>query len=46
MPQVTQFVGIDLHQDQVALAVLPEHAEACEPVAMLWGVACEVIARA
>jgi transposase len=33
--QVTQYVGIDLHQDEVALAVLPEGAEGCEPVQML-----------
>ena len=35
MAQVTQYVGIDLHQDEVALAVLAEDAPACEPVQML-----------
>lgn len=35
MAQVTQYVGIDLHQDEVALAVLAEDASACEPVQML-----------
>jgi transposase len=33
--QVTQYVGIDLHQDEVALAVLAEGAQGCEPVPML-----------
>jgi transposase len=33
--QTTQYVGIDLHQDQVALAVLPEGASECAPVEML-----------
>lgn len=35
MAESTQYVGIDLHQDEVALAVLPEHAERCEPVQKL-----------
>jgi transposase len=35
MAQSTQYVGIDLHQDQVALAVLAEDAPACEPVQVL-----------
>jgi hypothetical protein len=33
--QMTQYVGIDLHQNEVALAVLPEGSEGCEPVQML-----------
>lgn len=32
MPNITQFVGIDLHQDTVTLAVLPEGASECRCV--------------
>jgi transposase len=32
MSQPTQFVGVDLHQDSVVLAVLPEGAEKCSRI--------------
>lgn len=32
MPNPTRYVGIDLHQDSVSLAVLPEGGEACTEV--------------
>lgn len=32
MDQATQFVGIDLHQDSVTVAVLPERGDACRRI--------------